>query len=496
MARSPSKRPGGIVHQAFAIGDQNLTVLMESKDWQTRGKSPTLLGPALLGVTALLALGGCGPAFPSSARGNAVAQREDLAAFERGFLAVDRSFSPDARAKANKRLAALSADAGTISDTRFVLALSEIAALADNGHTGVIYRGSAADLGRVGIRVAPFGQDFVVLQAIAGQAALLGGRLVAIDGTPMAKLREAAHALTGGIVSRRDRMAPLLLESPGQLHALGLTQSARQATYSFQMPDGRAQEATLAVVSAPGGGGDDTAEVLAPGAAPAGWRTLLDPDKAPWSLQDPGETMRRRDLPDLDATVIQLRANLDGAQPIATFLEEAEAARRKAGRRNVVLDMRANGGGDLTLTRDWMSRLPSRLPPDGRVVVLISPSTFSAAISSIGYLKQAGGASVVLTGEAPGDRLRFWAEGRPITLPHSGAMVLMATERHDYLTGCEQYSDCHVAVVKHPIAVKSLDPEVAAPWTLEAYAAGRDPGMEAASRVLRPGKPDLKGQTR
>jgi hypothetical protein len=32
--------------------------------------------------------------------------------------------------------------------------------------------------------------------------------------------------------------------------------------------------------------------------------------------------------------------------------------------------------------------------------------------------------------------------------------------------------------------VKSLDPEIAAPWTLEAYAAGRDPGMEAAARVL------------
>ena len=282
-----------------------------------------------------------------------MAQREDLAAFERGFLAVDRSFSPDARAKANKRLAALFADAGTISDTRFVLALSEIAALADNGHTGVIYRGTAPDLGRVGIRVAPFRQDFVVLQAMAGQAALLGGRLGAIEGTPLARLREVAHTLTGGIASRRDRMAPLLLESPGQLHALGLTQSARQSTYSFQMPDGRAQDATLAVVSAPGGGDDDTAEVLAPGAA-------------------------------------------------------------------------------------------------------------------------------------PGDRLRFWAEGRPITLPHSGAMVLMATERHDYLTGCEQYSDCHAAVVKHPITVKSLDPEVAAPWTLEAYAAGRDPGMEAASRVLRP----------
>ena len=67
---------------------------------------------------------------------------------------------------------------------------------------------------------------------------------------------------------------------------------------------------------------------------------------------------------------------------------------------------------------------------------------------------------------------------------HSRATLLMATERHDYLTWCRGHSDCHPAVVVHPIAVKSLDPEIAAPWTLESYAAGRDPGMEAATRLL------------
>ena len=397
---------------------------------------------------------------------------------------MDRSYSPEARARAKERLAALAERAGSISDTLFILTLSQVAALADNGHSGIIYRGSAPELGRVGLRLAPFGHDFVVVQAVADQATLLGGRLVAIDGAPISTLREVAHTLTGGIASRRDQMAPLLFESPGQLQALGLARSATQATYAFEMQDGRAREATLAVVSSPGGGGDQTAEVLAPEAAPSGWRTLLGPDEAPWSLKEPGETMRRLDLPALDAMVIQLRANLDGARPIATFLEEADAARRAAGRSNVVLDMRANGGGDLTQTRDFMSDLPSRLPQAGRVVVLTSPWTFSAAISSIGYLKQAGQARVVLVGEAPGDRLRFWAEGRPIRLPHSGAMVLMATQRHDYLTGCRGYSDCHEAVVTHPIAVKTLDPEIAAPWTTSGYAAGRDPGMEAAARVL------------
>jgi hypothetical protein len=34
--------------------------------------------------------------------------------------------------------------------------------------------------------------------------------------------------------------------------------------------------------------------------------------------------------------------------------------------------------------------------------------------------------------------------------------------------------------------VKNLDPQVVSPWTLESYLAGRDPGMEAAARLLSP----------
>jgi len=438
-----------------------------------------------VGVHAALVVGwACSPSPRLVPPGSAAAQREDLAAFRREFFEVDRSYSPQARAEASARLSALASELGKVSDARFVLTLSQIAALADNGHTGVVYRGGSDELGRVGIRLVPFGTDFVVVQALEAYAPLLGGRLVAIDGTPVARLREAARTLCGGTAPHRDRMAPLLFESPGQLYALGLAHAPNEARYAVRTPDGATREALLAVVSPPAGDLDETAELLSPDTAPAGWRPLLASGRAPWTLQEPDETLRWRDLPELDAVEIQLRANFDGARPIAAFLDEAEAEGRRVGRRNVVLDMRANGGGDLTLTHEWMSGLPSRLRPGGRVVVLTSPWTFSAAISGVGYLKQAGRARVVLVGEAPGDRLRFWAEGRPIRLPHSGALVLMATEQHDYLTGCAGFRDCHRHVVDHPIAVETLEPEVEAPWTLESYVAGRDPGMEAAARVL------------
>ena len=90
-----------------------------------------------------------------------------------------------------------------------------------------------------------------------------------------------------------------------------------------------------------------------------------------------------------------------------------------------------------------MQRVPSLVP--GRIFVLISPWTFSAAISSTGYLEQAAPDRVTLVGEAPGDRLEFFLEGSVVTLPNPGATLLNATERHDYRTGCRGKPDCHRA---------------------------------------------------
>jgi hypothetical protein len=149
----------------------------------------------------------------------------------------------------------------------------------------------------------------------------------------------------------------------------------------------------------------------------------------------------------------------------------------------VVLDMRFNGGGNLTTARDFMKRLPALVT--GRIFVLTSPVTFSAAISSIGYLKQAAPDRVTIVGEGVGDRLVFFAEGSRVTLPNSGTMISFSTQRHDYNTGCRPYSDCHPPVVANPIAVPSLAPDVAAPWTIDAYRVGRDPGMEAVAAELR-----------
>ena len=91
---------------------------------------------------------------------------------------------------------------------------------------------------------------------------------------------------------------------------------------------------------------------------------------------------------------------------------------------------------------------------------------------------------MAVVGEPVGDRLEFFAEGRPVRLKHSGEVLLPATVRHDYADGCRRFSDCHGPVVSRPIRVATLAPDVAAAWTFEAYRAGIDPAMQAVARAL------------
>lgn len=427
-------------------------------------------------------------AASAQAPDEAAKRRADLAQYRKEFFAIDKSYSAAARAEAERQLTALEKDAVIVEPATFDLALARITALADNGHTVNFAAPRSRRYERADLRLTPFGDQFYVLRVKAENADLLGARLVAIDGVPIETVRGLGRSLAGGTPAWRDRSVPYFLESPPQLRALGVGKAASPPVYRFFTLEGKEVERTFSV--SPAGadrvGGNATRwmfPVLAP-LEDRTWKTLLAPEMAPWSLQEPVKRFRWRHDASLDALVIEMRQSSNaGEERLADFFAAVEKAVADLKPANLVLDLRHNGGGDLTTTRDFAERLPKLVK--GRVFALISPWTFSAAISTVGYLKQAAPGRVTLVGETVGDRLHFFAEGRPVTLANSKEVVLFATERHDYQNGCKQYDDCHRNVVTRPIAVNSLDPEIPAPWTLDAYRAGRDPGMKAVADALK-----------
>jgi len=413
--------------------------------------------------------------------------RADIAQLRQVLDDVEKSWPAGEKPRALARLDALAAAADTLHDAYFHLEISRIVALADNGHTVAPATSRANRFNRVPFRLAPFGDGFYVVRAHREHEMLLGARLMAIDGRPVAEVRGTARTLNGGSMGWRDRFVPIFLESPEQMHALGVTQLSDAAVYRFERADGGIVDRRV-VALAP----DSTAPLVAtsrwlypdPG-VPGGEALLplLAAASAPWVLQQAGTPFRWRVAPEVDGMVVELRANMDqGGVRIRDFLAEAEREVRARKPTNLVLDMRSNGGGDLNITRAFAQRLPTMVP--GRVFVLTSPYTFSAAISTVGYLKQAAPDRVTIVGEEVGDRSEFWAEGRPIQLARSRIRVGVATERHDYRDGCRAYRDCHASVARNPIAIPSLAPDLAAPWTIDDYRRGRDPGLDAVRRAV------------
>lgn len=448
--------------------------------------TPPIRRRALL-ASALPFGGGAIPSRPARAAPLDEAQRRaDLAQFRREFLDRDASYAAPARAEAQSRLAVLESQAGPVDSARFALELARIAALADNGHTMSLPLPRTELFNRVPLRLAPFGREFHVVRTMPEHAALLGATLEAIDGRPLDALRSAAHSLQGGPPAWRDRWLPLYVESPEQLHALGQAEGRERARYTFRAPDGSRVERTLdAEPPRADRPRASTERLLLPGVLgdELGWRGVLPADRAPWSLQEPLKRLRWRIDEPRSLAVVEMRVTHDTTtQKLPAFFDEVRGALAAHRPRHLVLDLRQNGGGDLTTTRAFAQSLPDLVP--GRLFVLTSPWTFSAAISTAGYVKQAAPSRVTMVGEEPGDRLEFWAEGRVRTLAHSRLALLPATERHDYRDGCRRYDDCHGAVRQHPIAVPTLAPQIAAPWTFAEWRDGIDPAMRAIETAL------------
>lgn len=246
-----------------------------------------------------------GEGAPAAAQSptSAEARRADIVSFRENFMARDVAYSASARAEAEQRLSALEAQAAGVSQVYFELELARIVALADNGHTAYFPGPRSRRFNRISqVRFSPMGEDFYVLRADPQNADLLGARLVAIDGHPIAELRETARTLSGGIPSWRDRNAAYFFESPEQMQALGSISGANQASYRFELANGRA--ATRTFVAEPGNPDRVRANSdrwFYPQPMPEegeNWRTLLTAQQAPWSLQQPGTPFRMRDAPD------------------------------------------------------------------------------------------------------------------------------------------------------------------------------------------------------
>jgi hypothetical protein len=420
--------------------------------------------------------------FPKPA--NALeAQQQDIEQFSR-LLSMDRAFSPAARAEANRQITALKSERAPLNTERFHVALLRITALADNGHTNLYRKGGRQNYAP--LRVVLFADGLYVLRAKSAYADLLGARVESIEGRMTPDVIAALQQLHGGTEGWRRTHAAIYIQSPAILYGDAMGARPEQTQWTFTLPNGR--EVTRTLPREISGENEPHAEMtrwLSPQKMkdePSDWVALFSNDAdLPLSLRDFNSAFRRSWIDHGCTLFIQLKAIADvDKERIGDFLGATTDEMRSHPPCNVILDMRFNTGGDYTKVARFASHLPDVMPPSGRIYLLTGPQTFSAAITTLAFVKQAAGSRAIILGEPVGDRLTFYGEGNAGCLPHEDLCLHYSTGMHDYAHRCDDWDRCFWLNWIFPVQVKSLAPDETMTMTFADYVARRDPVFERA----------------
>jgi hypothetical protein len=419
--------------------------------------------------------------------------RQDLDLLQR-LPEVERSFTNETRSAFNAAMADLSARAPDLDRAGFAMGAARAVALADNGHTSVMALVGGHGFNALPVRFGWFADGLFVVAARPDQRSLLGAQLVTFDGHSPEQLLEGLRAYVGGPANLARELSPNLLASPELLHAAGLADKAESAALVLRLRDGT--QASQMLATEPG-----TPEPLIRTFWPkrylspvpvsddnASWDHVLQGVPVPPALAQPDRFFWHDYMANGSVLYVQINRvrDQDGKSLhgyLANVLAEAKARRI----RNAVVDLRFNPGGDYTQSADFAKQLPELVPQDGKVLILTSGTTFSAALSTAAMLKYHAGGRGILVGEPMGDRSKFWGEGGNVTLPNSRLAVRYTTAYHDWEDGCglAQVTTCFFLNYVYGTPSGSLAPGIPAAQTFASYAAGEDAVLAEALKQAK-----------
>lgn len=356
-------------------------------------------------------------------------------------------------------VADLKARISKLSRTELLIGLSRILASVGDSHTSFTIMPQRA----FPLKLYWFKDGIHVVDTTPEFAELLNGRLESVDGHP---IEEVVRAFAGIFPHDNEAQVkdfvPRFLGSSEHLLGLGLLAAPEKATFTVRTPAGSPASATMDSLA--------LADVRTVSwAAPA-----VDAASLPHYRRLAGSAYDYIYLPAARTVYFAYNSCRDlPAKPFAAFAAGLWETIRKNPVDKLVIDLRANGGGDSSILDPFISELAAdkALNQKGRLFVILGRRTFSSAILNALDLKKKTAA--VFYGEPTGGRPNHYGEIQMLTLPNLGIKVSYSTKYFQFVEGDDS----------------SIVPDVPVELTLEDYLALRDPVLEAILAERAPGPP-------
>lgn len=379
-------------------------------------------------------------------------------------------FHTTRREQFDSTLAAIRSRLPTLARHEVIVELMRLAATVGDGHTNVSpWRDTAVVFHRLPVALYRFSDGYHVRAATLEHRDLLGAKVVRIGGVAI----DSAEALVAPLVGRDNAMgvwmlAPLLLQMPEVLHAVGLARDPGEAELTLDTGAGSRTVRLAAAGRFPNLSGD----VDRSWDVPEGWVDLRERSSPPLWLSRTRQGGWFAYVPEGRLLYCQLNEVYERGETMESFFARALSGADSARAERFVLDLRLNGGGNGDLDRAIVRALVrSRFDERGRLYVVTGRRTFSAAQMLICDLEK--WTNPIFVGEPSASRGNHHGDSRRLVLPHHRVAVRVSTLWWQFWDPRDSRP--------------WIAPEVAAPLTAAAYAAGRDPALEAiAHHVPQP----------
>lgn len=363
------------------------------------------------------------------------------------------------RAEWESAAAALRERVAELSDEQMLFELRRLVARIGDGHTNVWFENKRVEVRQLPLRFYAFVEGVFIIDAAPELTDLIGAQVLRVGETPVEEARRrmevfacsdnpmGALSQSTGFLCFVQALETVGLATPGQTPRLEILDRHGVRRTIEPQPRAMTRRGNLPASKIPG--------------APPPPLWLRRPEQNVW--------MQRLDAPG----TLYVQFNGVGNQRDHTLEQAAQELRAEwtsGDVRNIVLDLRHNGGGDTFLYLPLLKTLIhfEQAAEDHRLLVLIGRWTFSAAqnfITDVDRLTEA-----VFFGEPSGGRPNSYGENSHVRLPYSGADVSISNQlwQHSYPFDHRQW----------------IPPDIPAPPTAAAYFANRDPGLEAVLEVL------------
>jgi hypothetical protein len=349
---------------------------------------------------------------------------------------------------------------GSMTDWQALVEMQRLVAVLGRGHNGFIFSNARSTLGPAPfpLRGYLFGGDVYVIRSDSAHLDLVGGRILAVEGTETPRLLDSLAALVPGEGETRRAMVADLLLIPEFLHGAGMAASPDRLRLRIVDRAGVTREVEVATGKHPVPSA--TLWTLLGSGPPPLYRSRLG--NAFWFEPLAAEsTMYVRFAPTLDKEDETLAAF---GLRLRAYLEQHPELR------GLVVDVRGNGGGNTYLYTELLRTVIAFDARAGnRTFVLIDRETYSAGINFVIDVERLTNA--LLLGEPTGGSVEQHGDASVLTLPYSGRIFVISSAIWNISSPRDDR--------------KYIAPDVPVELTPADLLANRDPVLETVLAIIR-----------